>query len=120
MAFPLSVQGSEDVLTKKLEEVNGELRKAESKNGGLAADLKNTTSALKSSESECSALKARLQELEKHLSASDANKDLAVKLQVSPGCFFSFFWSLCLLLFVYIFCFCRCFFFRCRIVSQMS
>ena len=75
-------KGSEDSLAKKLEEVNAELRKSESRNSALSADLKKATGALSSAEAECTALKTKLQELEKHLSASDANKEMSVKLQV--------------------------------------
>lgn len=77
-----SQRGSEDVLNKKLEEMNGDLRKSESRNNALNTDLKKATGALSSAEAECTALKTKLQELEKHLSASDANKEMGAKLQV--------------------------------------
>lgn len=62
--------------------MNGELRKSESRNNALNTDLKKATGALSSAEAECTALKTKLQELEKHLSASDANKEMGAKLQV--------------------------------------
>ena len=69
-------------MNKKLEEVNGELRKSEARNSQLTTDLKKATGAVSSAESECTTLKAKLQELEKHLSVVDANKEVAAKLQV--------------------------------------
>lgn len=71
------------MLSKKLEEVSGQLRKEEAKNSSLVADLRKATSAVDSAESEVSALKAKLQELEKHLSGADVKKEMGAKLQVS-------------------------------------
>ena len=79
---PFCAQKGSDDVAKKLEEVNVELRKSESKNGLLNTDLKKATGALGSAQAECTALKTKLQELEKHLSASDASKETGAKLQV--------------------------------------
>ncbi|KAK7103677.1 hypothetical protein V1264_018535 [Littorina saxatilis] len=73
-----SKNGAGDNMAKKFDEVKAELKKSEAKNASLSADLKKATGA---AEAECAALKTKLQELEKHLSASDANKEMGAKLQ---------------------------------------
>nr|KAG5702133.1 hypothetical protein BaRGS_010399 [Batillaria attramentaria] len=73
--------GSEDVLSKKLEEVSGELRKAEAKNAALTKDLNNAHVGLRSSEKEVHTMKQKLRELEQHLSSGDSNKEMGAKLQ---------------------------------------
>ena len=66
-------------MAKKLEEAQDQARKAESKNSSLNADLKKMTGNLSSAENECSALKARLQDMEKQAVAA---KDMGFKVTV--------------------------------------
>ncbi|XP_060068419.1 ribosome-binding protein 1-like [Ylistrum balloti] len=70
-----SEKESEGVVTKRLDEVNKQLRKTEAENATL-------TNSLKAAEKECSTVKARLQELEMALSGNDnTSKVLEEKLQ---------------------------------------
>ncbi|XP_033735636.1 ribosome-binding protein 1-like isoform X14 [Pecten maximus] len=70
-----SEKESEGVVTKRLDEVNKQLRKTEAENATL-------TNNLKTAERECSTVKARLQELEMALSGNDnTSKVLEEKLQ---------------------------------------
>ena len=74
--------------TKRLDEVNQQLRKTE-------ADKTSLTGKLKAAEKDCSTVKARLQELEKTLSANDT-KEMEEKLKVSEFYIhYSEIWSLC-------------------------
>ncbi|XP_046558023.1 ribosome-binding protein 1-like isoform X10 [Haliotis rubra] len=77
-------------MTRRMEEVSQELRRAEARNETLANDKKKASTeltkandALNIAQQEVSTLKSKLQELEKHLSASDNQKELETKLQES-------------------------------------
>ncbi|XP_071079644.1 ribosome-binding protein 1-like isoform X2 [Haliotis cracherodii] len=77
-------------MTRRMEEVSQELRRAEARNDTLVNDKKKANGeltkandALNNAQQEVSTLKSKLQELEKHLSASDNQKELETKLQES-------------------------------------
>ncbi|XP_067680832.1 ribosome-binding protein 1-like isoform X3 [Haliotis asinina] len=77
-------------MTRRMEEVSQELRRAEARNETLANEKKKASTeltkandALNLAQQEVSTLKSKLQELEKHLSASDNQKELETKLQES-------------------------------------
>lgn len=65
---------------RQVEEVNQELRKAEAKNASLQTDLQKATSGLNAAEVEVRTLKARLEDLEAHLTKAD--KEMETKLHV--------------------------------------
>ena len=83
----LFFQTTDSASAKKLEAVNEELRKAEAQKSKLSGDLMKANGALSSAEGECAKLKSKLKELEKHLSAVDASKELEAKLQVGWASF---------------------------------
>lgn len=86
----LTLQKDSDVqMTRRMEEVSQELRRAEARNDTLVNDKKKANGeltkandALNNAQQEVSTLKSKLQELEKHLSATDNQKELETKLQV--------------------------------------
>ncbi|GFO35242.1 ribosome-binding protein 1 [Plakobranchus ocellatus] len=74
---------TEFVASQRVEEVTHELRKTESMNASLTTDVQNATGALSTAQKEVNLLKAKLQELESHLTEVDANKGSELKLQES-------------------------------------
>ncbi|BFZ11705.1 hypothetical protein BsWGS_14747 [Bradybaena similaris] len=79
-----SAQKDVDSMThKQIEEVNHELRRAESKNTSLSSDLQKANGALSVAQEEVKTLKAKLQELEVHLTKTDTSKDAEARLQES-------------------------------------
>ncbi|RUS91676.1 hypothetical protein EGW08_000502 [Elysia chlorotica] len=68
---------------QRVEEMVHELRKSESVNASLTTELQNATGALNTTKKEVTSLKAKLQELESHLTKVDANKGSELKLQES-------------------------------------
>ncbi|CAG5127379.1 unnamed protein product, partial [Candidula unifasciata] len=79
-----SAQKDVDSMThKQIEEVNQELRKAEAKNTSLSSDLQKATGALSAAQEEVRTLKAKLQELEVHLTRTDTSKDVETRLHES-------------------------------------
>ncbi|XP_076442790.1 uncharacterized protein LOC143281463 [Babylonia areolata] len=75
-----SSKKSDEGAKKQVSELQEEVKKATSQNSQLSSDLKKATSALSTVEAECSMWKAKLQELEKHLSSLG---DVGTKLQDS-------------------------------------
>ena len=79
----MNLQKDVDVLAgQRVEEMAHELRKSESVNANLTTELQNATGALSTTEREVTVLKAKLQELESHLTKVDGNKGSDLKLQV--------------------------------------
>lgn len=73
----------DSITHKQIEEVNHELRKAEAKNTSLSSDLQKANGALSAAQEEVKTLKAKLQELEVHLTKTDTSKDVEARLHES-------------------------------------
>ena len=83
LSYTSSLQKDVDALaSQRVEEIAHELRKSESVNTSLTTELQNATGALNTTKKEVTSLKAKLQELESHLTKVDANKGSELKLQV--------------------------------------
>ncbi|GFR68475.1 ribosome-binding protein 1 [Elysia marginata] len=79
----LETKQKDDVsVIQRVEEMAHELRKSESVNASLTAELQNANGALGTTKKEVTSLKAKLQELESHLTKVDA-KGSELKLQES-------------------------------------
>ena len=79
-----------NLLNKKLDEVNKELRKAQANNDNLTKEKRKTSDesrktmeALTTAQNEVRTLKTKLEELQTHLKANDVSKDLEGKLRVT-------------------------------------
>uniref|UniRef100_A0A0B7BL77 Uncharacterized protein n=1 Tax=Arion vulgaris TaxID=1028688 RepID=A0A0B7BL77_9EUPU len=70
----------DSMTNKKIEEVNHELRKTEAKNTSLSSDLQKASGALNVTQEEVKTLKAKLQELEAHLTRADSGKETETRL----------------------------------------
>ena len=80
--FPLQ-KDTEAVFTRKLQEVNEELRKSQNRSSAVEKDIERSVHAKEAAETECSNLKNRLQQLEaSHSSHGSAKDDLEAKLKV--------------------------------------